>query len=342
MRKVLMTLLIAAVMMSSGCKKAEDNTVITVDGTPITQKEVDTIIEKQMSSPFLAQFDKDSNEGKLLGLMAKEKAVNELIVKQIINNEIAKRDITISKEEIDEFKEDMIEDIGGEENLKELLSKNNMSEDEFKSTIAYDIQVSKLINTISPTSVSEAEVKKFYADNKASKFTYPDSVRASHILVKDKTKAEKVLKEAKVPNADFAALAKKYSEDTGSAANGGDLGFFAKDQMVKPFADAAFSLKPDEISDLVQSEFGYHIIKVVDRKKAGVMPYDEIESEIEKYLEDDKKVKVLQKFIDGQKSQIKVEYLNPEYDIENIKKEAIKLSPNLPQEDMAPVAKEEK
>ncbi len=331
MRKILMTLLIAGVMMTSGCKKAENNVVITVDGAPITQKDVDTIVEKQMSSPFLAQFDKNSNEGKLLSIMAKEKAVNELIVKQVINNEIAKRDITISKEEVDEYKEDMIEQIGGKDNLKELLSKNNMTEDDFNTMVANDIQVSKLINTLSPVSVSEGEVKKFYAENKASKFTYPDSVRASHILIKDKAKAENVLKQAKAPNADFSELAKKYSEDTGSAVNGGDLGFFAKDQMVKPFADAAFSLKPDEVSDLVQSEFGYHIIKVKDRKKAGVMPYNEIKSEIKKYLEDDKKVKVLQKFIDGQKSQIKVEYLNPDYDIETLKKQAQALTPSLPQ-----------
>ena len=321
MKRVLMTLLMTVIIMSSGCKKAQETVIITVNDSPIMKQEVDEIIAKQMSSPFLAQLDKNSDEAKLIMLVAKDKAVNELIVKKIINNEIAKRNITVSNEELDKYKADMIEQIGGEENLQKILEQNKMSENDFNSMVANDIQISKLIDTISPVKVLDADVKKFYAENKASKFTYPDSVRASHILIKDKAKAQEVLAKAKAENADFAALAKQYSEDTGSAQKGGDLGFFSKDEMVKPFADAAFSLKPDTVSDLVESEFGYHIIKVVDRKKAGVMPFDEVKNEIKKYLEDEKKVQALQKFIEGQKSQIKVIYVDESYDPENIKKE---------------------
>ena len=116
-------------------------------------------------------------------------------------------------------------------------------------------------------------------------------------------------KEAQAKAADFAELAKKYSDDIGSARNGGDLGFFSKDQMVKPFADAAFSQKPGTVSDLVKSEFGYHIIKVVDRKKAGVMALNEIKDEIKKYLEDEQKMKILQAFIEGLKPQMQVVYI---------------------------------
>jgi len=326
MKRVLATLLVATVMMSSGCKKEDEKVIITVNDAPITKQEADEIINKQMSSPFLAQLDKNSKEAKLLTLVAKDKAVNELIVKKIINEEIIKRDLTVSQEEFDKFKEDMIEQIGGEENLKMILEQNQMSENDFDSVIANDIQVSKLIDTIAPIKVSDADVRKFYNENKTSKFTYPDSVKASHILIKDKAKAEEVLAKAKAPNADFAALAKEYSEDPGSATKGGDLGFFAKDQMVKPFADAAFALKPDNISDLVQSEFGYHIIKVTDRKRAGVMPFNEIKAEVKKFLEDEQKVQALQKFIDAQKSQTKVEYLDASYNPENIKKEVQEFS----------------
>jgi len=321
MKRVLATLLIATVMVSSGCKKEEEKVIVKVNDSPIYEKEVNEIIDKQMSSPFLAQLDKNSNEAKLLMLVAKDKAVNELIVKKIINDEIIARNITVSQEELEEFKEDMIEQIGGEDNFKTVLEQNKMSENDFDTVVANDIQVSKLIDTIAPVKISDADVKKFYTENKTSKFTYPDTVKASHILIKDKAKAEEVLAKVKAPNADFEKLAKEFSEDPGSAAKGGDLGFFAKDQMVKPFADAAFSLKPDTISDLVQSEFGYHIIKVTDRKKAGVMPFDEIKSEIKKFLEDEQKVKALQTFIDAQKSQTKVEYIDESYNPENIKKE---------------------
>lgn len=320
MRRVLAALLIMTMMISSGCKKDEDKVIIKVNDSPITKQEVDEIISKQMSSPFLAQLDKDSKEAKLLTLVAKDKAVNELIVKKIIADEIIKRNITVSQEELDDFKADMLEQIGGEDNLKMILEQNKMTQNDFDTLVANDIQVSKLIDTISPVKVSEADVRKFYNENKKSKFTYPDTVKASHILVKDKAKAQEVLNKAKAPNADFAALAKEYSEDTGSAIKGGDLGFFAKDQMVKPFADAAFSLKPDTISDLVESEFGYHIIKVTDRKRAGVMPFEEIKSEVKKFLEDEQKVQALQKFIDAQKAQTTVEYLDETYNPENIKK----------------------
>ena len=115
--------------------------------------------------------------------------------------------------------------------------------------------------------------------------------------------------------------------------------------MVKPFADAAFSMKPDTVSNLVQSEFGYHIIKVTERKKAGITPYDEVKNTLKKYLEDEKKVEVLQKFIESKKSQTKIDYVDKEYDPENIKKAMQELSkdmPLAPQPTDLPAPKEEK
>ena len=193
MRRGLLALLIVGIMICSGCKKEEESVVVKVNGAPITKQQVDEVVNRHMSSPFLAQFDKNSNEAKMLVLIATDKAVNELIVKEILNAEIAKRNITVSTDDLDEFKKKMIEEVGGEENFKALLEKNNVTENDFNTMIANDISVSKLIDTISPVFVSDAEVKKFYNDNKTSKFTYPDSVRASHILVKDKAKAENIL-----------------------------------------------------------------------------------------------------------------------------------------------------
>lgn len=328
MRRVLMAMFVALIVFSSGCKKAEKNVVITVNDTPIMQKEVDVAVEKQMNSPFLAQFDKKSDEAKLLMLISKDRAINELIVKKIIENEIVKRNLTVSDEEINKQKDAMLADIGGEENLKKVLEAQNISENEFKTMLADQIQINKLVGTLAPISVKDSDVRKFYNENKASKFTYPDVVKASHILIKDEAKAKEVLAKAKVPNADFSALAKQYSEDTGSAVNGGDLGFFSKEQMVKPFSDAAFSLKPDDISDLVKSEFGYHIIKVTDRKRAGVTPFDEVKNEIKKYLEDEQKVKVLQDFINGQKNLTKVVYVDENYNPETIRKQVQEFSNN--------------
>ena len=345
MKRVLTLMLVASMMMFSGCKKTDNKAVIMVGDNAITKQEINEIVDKQLQSPFLAQLDKKSNEFKIMRFAAVDKAVNELIVKKMLLDEIAKRNITVSKEDLDKYKENLLKEIGGEENLKKVLEQNQVSENDFNSLMENDIQITKLIASISPVIVTDAETKKFYNENKASKFTYPDTVKASHILIKDKAKAEEVLKKAKAEKANFAELAKQYSEDTGSAQKGGDLGFFTKDEMVKPFADAAFSMKPDTVSNLVQSEFGYHIIKVTDRKKAGITPYDEVKNTLKKYLEDEKKVEVLQKFIESKKSQTKIDYVDKEYDPENIKKAMQELSkdmPIAPQPTDLPAPKEEK
>jgi peptidyl-prolyl cis-trans isomerase D len=134
--------------------------------------------------------------------------------------------------------------------------------------------------------VNAEEVKKFYDNNKA-KYTIAEQRQASHILVsgeKDKaaakTKAEGLLKQLKA-GGDFAALAKANSDDPGSGAKGGDLGFFSRDMMVKPFSDAAYLLKEGQMSELVESEFGFHIIKLTAIKGGGEKKFEEVKAEIE-------------------------------------------------------------
>jgi peptidyl-prolyl cis-trans isomerase D len=140
-------------------------------------------------------------------------------------------------------------------------------------------------------SVSDADIKSYYEQN-AKRYTVDEQRRASHILIavkKDaseadknaaKAKAEKVLEQVRKNPNDFAKLAKEYSQDPGSAERGGDLDFFGKGMMVKPFEDAVFKLKPGEISDLVQSDFGFHIIRLTDVKPASVKTLDEAKGEI--------------------------------------------------------------
>ena len=131
-------------------------------------------------------------------------------------------------------------------------------------------------NTLIPKmQTTEDEAKKFYNEN-AAKFQGNEQRHASHILIgvsaaaspeakaEAKKKAEQVLAEVKKSPAKFAELAKKYSQDPGSAEKGGDLGTFARGSMVKPFEEAVFSMKPGDISGLVQSDFGYHIIKLTE------------------------------------------------------------------------------
>jgi len=140
------------------------------------------------------------------------------------------------------------------------------------------------------TPVGAGEVKKYYEDN-IDQYSMPEQVRASHILLKtegkDEAEAKKQAEEllAKVKGgADFAELAKKFSEDEGSRDRGGDLDFFGREQMVPEFSEAAFSLEPGQVSDLVKSNFGYHIIKVAEKRPASTRPFEEVRTQIEDQL----------------------------------------------------------
>ncbi len=156
----------------------------------------------------------------------------------------------------------------------------------------------KVDELVDRVNVSEEDARQYYGENQ-EKYHQGPEVKARHILfslkedapepevAKVRAEAEKVLAEAR-KGSDFAALARKHSKDESTAKNGGDLGFFDRDRMVKPFSDAAFSMKPGEISDLVRSSFGFHIIKVEEIRPESTKTFDEVKSEIESTLKQEK------------------------------------------------------
>ena len=158
-----------------------------------------------------------------------------------------------------------------------------------KRKIKYaQVNVEQVRGTIT---VPETEIAAFYQQN-LSQYQTPAQLRASHILFKLEGKDEKVvqalaedvLKKAKAPNADFAALAKQYSEDDTNNQNGGDLDYFGRGRMVAEFEQAAFGMKAGEISNLVKTAFGFHIIKVVDNQPDQTRPIVEVHAELEDQL----------------------------------------------------------
>ena len=234
----------------------------------------------------------------------------------------------------------------------------------------------KFVDSVAMVSIGESEAKKYYDENQ-DKFKYPQRVRASHILIsaspeqlakkiaeekKDvtqgelvkmvekqmvelKDKAEKLQKQVKKAPSTFAKVAKENSQDTGSALRGGDLGFFAKEEMVEPFAKAAFELAPNTISEVVQSPYGYHIIMVTDRSEAGTLSFEQSKKDIITYLEGQDKVDILKNKIEALRKDAKIEYFDADFNPENIQKkirEAAKENPELQQAFGQPVAIENK
>ena len=181
--------------------------------------------------------------------------------------------------------------------------------------------VSKMLEIeIMPTiSVTDKDVQTFYEDNK-SRFNEPEAVRASHILIRfpenaddaakkqAKARAEEVLAKLNA-GGDFAALAKEYSQDASSAAKGGDLGFFPRLQTVPEFETVAFSLQPGQTSGLVETKFGYHIIRVAEHRAASLVPLSEASQQIQQLLRQQQQQKGADAFVDRLKAKAKIDIL---------------------------------
>ncbi len=352
--KLFATVFIAATaMMLCGC--VNKNAVVTVNGEAITRAQYEKAFDAVANNSMFAQMgiDLKKDENSFLHLMLKERVINELIVKKLIDQEITKRKIKVSKEDMDKQLKSIIDKIGSKEKFNALLKENGVTTSQFKKDLTDEVKIQKLVDSLSVVSVSDKDALKFYKENE-DKFKNPDKVRASHILVsanqeelkakiaetpegkklsaadldaavknemaQKKAKAEKLLAQAKKNPSEFAKLAKDNSDDTVSAKQGGDLGFFAKEEMVEPFAKAAFDMKPNTVSNLVQTPYGYHIILVTDRQKAGVEPFEKVKSEIKEFLTNQEKVKVLQQFVDTLRNNAKIEYNDSSFNPASIQK----------------------
>lgn len=172
--------------------------------------------------------------------------------------------------------------------------------DYYKGRALRDIYFDKSIQG----AITEADAKAFY-DKQVAAIKPVEEIHASHILVEKKEEADDI--EAKLKaGGDFAALAKEKSKDAGSGANGGDLGFFKKGDMVKPFEEAAIALKPGEVSAPVQSQFGWHIIKMIDKRNRPAPEFDKVKERIMAGLLQQKAEEV----ITGLRKDAKIEYVD--------------------------------
>lgn len=160
----------------------------------------------------------------------------------------------------------------------EKLQNDQEVKDKMKDAEMQIVAETYVHRTVAPK-ITDSKIKARY-DELASKYKPQEEVRARHILVKTEDEANDIIKQLK-NGADFAKLAADKSEDKGSAKQGGDLNYFTHDAMVKPFADAAFAMKAGEVSDKpVKTEFGYHVIKVEDKRKSAAPPMAEVKDQI--------------------------------------------------------------
>jgi peptidyl-prolyl cis-trans isomerase C len=247
--------------------------------------------------------------------------VDQLVGYRLLVQESKTRNVAVPDGDVDARMKEIQGQFPSEDAFKQLLAERKMTIEQVKSDARQDMAISKLIESeiSSKIAVKAEQVADFYAKN-PDQFKQGESVRASHILIgvprdadaaakaQARAKADQILKDVKAGK-DFAALAKEHSSDPGSAANGGDLGAFQQGQMVGPFNDAAFSLAPGGISDVVETEFGFHIIKVAEKKPGRTIPLDEVRPQVEQYLEQMNRQQQTDAFVNGLRVKGKVEVL---------------------------------
>lgn len=239
------------------------------------------IFKKQIESTVGSDiWTQDSGQGKTYNELFKEQILEKMIDEQLIMQEAEKMDISVSEEEINAQFEDFKTQVASLPDYQAYLDENEITDDFIKAQLRKDTIVQAYKNEfITSNEVSEEDIRNFYDEN-IEEFK-ANEVKASHILIKtvddnmvplaqdivqEKRETAQDLLDRINGGEDFAALAKEFSEDPASAVNGGDLGYFRKGVMVKEFEEAAFSLQPGEVSELVESSYGYHIIKLVDIK----------------------------------------------------------------------------
>jgi peptidyl-prolyl cis-trans isomerase C len=246
--------------------------------------------------------------------------LDRLITYTVLSQEAKSRNVTATDAEVDERIKQMQKQFPNEEAFKKALAERNMTIERLRSDTHDNLVISKMMDAEVSTTpgASDAEAKDFY-DKNPDKFKQAEQVRASHILIrcdekadaatkqKARAKADAVLKRAK-SGEDFGKLAQENSAD-GSAAQGGDLNYFGRGQMVPAFDDAAFKLKPGEISDVVTTQFGYHIIKVTEYKAAATVPLDQVSERVKQFLSGQKKQQKADEFITALKQKSRIEVL---------------------------------
>jgi peptidyl-prolyl cis-trans isomerase C len=295
---------------------ATSSVVAKVNGAPITREELERALKF-----MLAQ-----NPSKKELTAEEKKKADTAVLDQLISAELlyqAGKKLTVA--DIDNRVEAQMKQgkakFPSTEAYDKALKASGLSEKDLKEFARKEIYINNLIEKeiASKVTVSDDQAKKFYDEN-IEKFKQPETVQASHILIgvdskasaeeksKANEKAAALLKRAKAGD-DFAALAKSDSTCP-SAQQGGNLGFFAKGQMVPAFETAAFSLKPGEISDVVETQFGYHIIKVTDKKPAGTLPFADAKKEIVNYLKIQKIQQDITAFVDKLRKEGKIEIVN--------------------------------
>ena len=300
-----------AVMEPALSEEAAAVVVAKVNDKDITEGEIHKVLglfKKQMG----ARVPPDQMEAALPRI--RERIIEELVMRQIMLAEVAKQGISLSDSEFAEIKQELAAELPPGTTLETYMAETGTTEAEMREQMAVRKMIMAKADALAkPT---DEEIQKFYDENKEG-FAQGETVTASHILIKldpADDEAAKTAKRARIEDlrkqalegADFAELAKANS-DCPSASAGGDLGSFGKGQMVPEFEDAAFSQPTGSVGEVVETQFGYHLIKVTEHQEAKAVDFDEAKVRISDILFSQKQQDAVKEYVEGLRKQADVQ-----------------------------------
>ncbi len=289
--------------------------VAKVNGKAISGDQYQKLFKQMENSKEAgSQTDPASSDPKVL----KEQVLERLITVEVLSQKADQLKILAEPQELDQKVQQIQESLGGEQAMKEALKSHGLSMEELKADIQRSMKIQKLLEreVFDKVTVEQGEVKGFY-DSNPQVFQVPEQVRARHIIVRVKegaTEVEKKQAQDAIQKAaerikkgeSFEEVAKQVSQD-GTAQRGGDLGYFSRGQMVPEFEKAAFSLEKGKVSPVVETKFGYHLIKLEDRKEARILGFQEVEPKIAEFLRQKKGEEQLKSYVDDLRGRAKIE-----------------------------------
>lgn len=301
---------------ASGPALSIKDPVAVVNGEPISKAQLEEAFKAAVEASGV-KADDLSDEQKLNGY---RQILDELIMDKLVAKAAAGE--TVSDEEVNAEIDKLKKQFPTAEAFDAQLKEAGQTPEKMTTALRTMLQQQRWMQSqLKDTdAVADDDAKKFY-DSNTEEFKNPETVKASHILfmvgkddseetVKAKEEAAKKAA-ARAKKEDFAKLAKELSEEPGAKESGGDLGFFSKDRMVPEFAEAAFSQKTGTVSAPVRTQFGFHVIKVTDKKPAGTVPFEEVKDQIAAYLKSTKQREAIQGVLKNLKDSAKIETTLP-------------------------------
>ncbi|TFG43549.1 MAG: peptidylprolyl isomerase [Bacteroidia bacterium] len=299
--------------------ESKDRTIVArVNGQPIYKEALDPYIEQEMKK--FRKYGMTRKESPEVVKRMEKRALDKVIAQELLTGESRKIKIEDIEKKVDEEIKKLKIKYKSEERFKGYLDSKKLTENDLRENFKKGIYIEKYLEEkgIRNPEVPEEEIKAFYEESKAN-YWKDEYIRASHILIKVDENASQEEKDAARQKAEkirteivngklFAEMAREFSED-GNAANGGNLDYITRGFMPPEFDSVAFAMNKDEVSEVVQTKFGFHIIKVFDKKPAGYSSYDEVRDFIKKYLQEEVSRKKLISHMEELKLKAKIEVL---------------------------------